>query len=151
MIRRITPILLLLILLAQIGVQGAIALPQYLTNLTAVYGEGSCMTCHVNATGGGTLTPYGELFANQTNYREDPSAALVEAGTPPGMNATPAVTLTPTPAVTMTPAETPMVTETPMITETPVAPAPTPRTPGFGLVISLAGLLACFVLLRRRN
>lgn len=151
MMRRITPILLLLILLVQVGVPVALAIPEYLTNLTDVYGGGSCMTCHVNASGGGKLTPYGELFANQTNYRNDPSAALVEAGTPPGMNATPAVTMTATPAVTMTPEETPMVTETPMIIETPAAPTPTPRTPGFGLVISLAGLLACFALLRRRN
>lgn len=157
MIRRITPILLLLILLAQVGIQGALALPQYLTNLTAEYGEGSCMTCHVNASGGGALTPYGSLFASQPNYRDDPSAALREAGAPPGMNVTPVATPTETPVATVT--ETPITTptpeetpeETPMITETPVAPTPTPRTPGFGLVISLAGLLACFVLLRRRN
>src|SRR5574341_639775 len=155
--RRTIPILLLLLLFAQVGVPEALAIPQYLTNLTAVYGDGSCTTCHVNATGGGTLTPYGSLFASQPNYRTDPSAALMEAGTPPGMNTTPNVTLTgtpvatmtPTPAATMTPVMTPIIT--PMITETPAAPMATPRAPGFGLVISLAGLLACFLLLRRRN
>lgn len=153
--RKIIPVLLLLTLLAQAGVPGALALPQYLTNLTAVYGDGSCSTCHVNASGGGKLTPYGSLFASQPNHAIDPTSALIAAGTPPGMNATPAVTLAATPAVTMiaTPEATPTPAPTPVLTRAVVTtPAATkPRTPGFGLVVSVAGVLVCFLLLRRRN
>lgn len=149
--RKIIPVLLLLTLLAQAGVPGALALPQYLTNLTAVYGNGSCSTCHVNNSGGGTLTPYGSLFASQPNYRDDSSAALMEAGTPPGMNATPAATLTAEATMTATPEATPTAALTAVITGTVVTTPAAPRTPGFGLVVSVAGLLVCFLLLRRRN
>ncbi|MCX9009592.1 MAG: PGF-CTERM sorting domain-containing protein [Candidatus Methanoperedens sp.] len=172
MIRRTIPVLFLLIFLAQLGVQGSLAMPQYLTNLTAVYGDGSCATCHVNPSGGGTLTPYGSLFASQPNHAADPSSALIAAGTPPGMNATPnatmtgtavatagatttataAATMTAVPIETLTPAMTPPVS-TPMVTETPVTtPTTTPRSPGFGLAVSLVGLLlACLLLWKRRN
>jgi hypothetical protein len=46
-------ILLLLASVILAGVPGSFARPQYLTNLTAVYGDGSCGTCHVINSGGG--------------------------------------------------------------------------------------------------
>lgn len=68
-----------------------------------------------------------------------PTETLIS--TPLPFNATPA------PTETQMPIETPV--ETPVIT-TPV-PTPTPSTPGFGLGVFIAGLLACYFVLKRRN
>jgi len=72
------------------------------------------------------------------------------------------VTPTPTPDEIVTPTPTPdeIVTPTPtpdeIVTPTPtpdeiVTPTPTPVAPGFGLMITLAGLLIVLFLLKRRN
>ncbi|MCZ7392574.1 MAG: PGF-CTERM sorting domain-containing protein [Candidatus Methanoperedens sp.] len=164
---RTVVVLLLLTLVILVGAPEAFARPQYLTNLTAVYGDGSCRTCHVIASGSGMrnssgmfgqnnsngtyvprntsrtpgmrrsngtfgmrnsnrtlpLNSYGTLFANQPDHAADPSAALMAIGQPPAATATPAGS-----AVTGTKA-----------------------APGFGIVLSLVGLIACVLLARRRN
>ncbi|KCZ72839.1 hypothetical protein ANME2D_01274 [Candidatus Methanoperedens nitroreducens] len=179
--RKIIPVILLIV--AFIGAPDALARPEYLSNLTAVYGEGTCGTCHVNPApaspeAAADLTTYGSSFRDQPNYAEDPSAALMAIGAPPDTTGTPGVTPTPmetpydmvTPTPVETPEETPEVTpeetpeETPEVTpvetpeetpeETPdeiITPTPTPSAPGFGFIISLAGLLALLFLLKRRN
>ncbi len=141
----------------------------------------SCGICHVNPAGGGPRTPYGMLFENQTNHATDPSAALTTIGqapvTTPGatgaittatstalatstaistatvtstatlVSTVPPFNATPAPTETVIPLET-----TPPIVSTPLpTPTPTPSTPGFGLGIFTAGLLACYFILKRRN
>ncbi|NJD77099.1 MAG: hypothetical protein FIB08_08405 [Candidatus Methanoperedens sp.] len=122
-----TVILLLAAFVILTGIPGSFAQPQYLTNLSAVYGDGSCGTCHIRASGGGPLTSYGTLFMNQSSYATDPSAALRAIGAP---SETPAVTPI-TPVATVTAAE-------------------TRGTPGFGFVVSLIGLFS-WALLRRHS
>jgi len=163
-------VLLLLTLVILAGAPESFARPQYLTNLTAVYGGGSCGTCHVIASGGGprdsngtfgqhnpngTYVPrnsnrtvgsrnssrtfesrnsnrtlprntYGTLFENQPDHAANPGKALIAIGPPP----------------TATPEDTTADT-----TRTSMGAA----APGFGFVISLAGLFACALLARRHN
>ncbi|MGB8217491.1 MAG: PGF-CTERM sorting domain-containing protein [Candidatus Methanoperedens sp.] len=167
--RKTIIVLLLLTLVILVGVPESFATPQYQKNLTAVYGTGTCNTCHVMPSGtgmrdsnrtfgqnnsNGTYVPrntnrtpgqrrsngtygmrnsnrtlplnsYGTLFANQPDHAADPSAALMAIGQPPAAT---------------TPGDTPADT-----------PAGTPSTPGFGIVLSLVGLIACVLLARRRN
>ncbi|MCX9025109.1 MAG: PGF-CTERM sorting domain-containing protein [Candidatus Methanoperedens sp.] len=167
--RKTIVVLLLLTLLILAGAPESFARPQYLTNLTAVYGGGTCGTCHVIASGSGMrntsgmfgqnnsngpyvprnssrtpgqrrsngtfgmrnrtlpLNSYGTLFENQPDHATDPGAALMAIGQPP--------------AATATQGDTPADT----------APAGAPSTPGFGIVLSLIGLIACVLLARRHN
>jgi PGF-CTERM protein len=169
--RKTIVVLLLLTLVILVGAPESFARPQYLTNLTAVYGGGTCGTCHVIAPGSGMrnfsgmfgqnnsngtyvprntnrtsgqrrfngtfamrnptnrtlpLNSYGTLFENQTDHATDPGAALMAIGQPP--------------VATATPGDTPTDT-----------PAGTPSTPGFGIVLSLAGLFAMVLFARRHN
>jgi hypothetical protein len=111
--RKIIPLLFMLTLLVQIGVPVALALPQYLTNVT-------------------------------------PNATVIKT---PNATLTPTATVTKTPIATLTP--TPIITRKPIPAATPkittVKPTATPRVPGFELMVSIAGLLACFFLSKRRN
>lgn len=135
---KVIPIFLLtLVILA--GIPTSLAQPQYLASLTKVYGEGSCGTCHVNASSDGPRTSYGTLFENQADHAADPSAALRAIGAPPTANPTltpiatltPAATLIPTPAVTTVKA--------------------TPAASGFGIMASMVGLFAWALLAKRNN
>ncbi len=83
-----TPAIILLALVILAGTPGAFAFPDYLTDLSAVYGDGSCGTCHVMSSGGGPLTPYGRSFENQVKYEENASAALIAIGPPSAVIAT---------------------------------------------------------------
>jgi hypothetical protein len=140
--RKIALILLLLsVILA--GATESFARPQYLTALTAAYGDGSCGTCHVNPSGGGPRNSYGMLFESQPDHRSDPGAALTAIGSPFPSTATPFITPTYTPA----PTETPLVTVTQPLT----TPAGTQAAPGFGFILSLAGLFAMVFLAKRYN
>jgi len=67
------------------------ALPQYLDSYYAVYGGGSCSTCHIRASGGGARNAYGTLFENQPSHTTDPGAALTAIGPPTGESTTQAV------------------------------------------------------------
>lgn len=154
-------VVLLLALVILVGVPETFARPQYLTSLTTVYGDGSCGTCHVRASGGGARNSYGTLFENQPNYNNDPIAALKAIGAPPTATAA-------TPAATLTATQTPEITkeipdeeeteeeiETPAETAVPavttVMPTGTPTTPGFGIVAAMAGLISYAFLARRQN
>jgi PGF-CTERM protein len=131
-------VVLLLALVILAGVPESFAISEYLTSFNTVYGSGTCGTCHVKISGGGARNSYGKLFENQPNYNSDPIAALKAIGAP--LTATP--TLTPiatfTPAATATPAVTTVTTTT-------------PAAPGFGIVASLVGLFALFLLVKRNN
>ena len=123
-------VLLMLTLVILLGIPESFARPEYLTNLSAVYGAGSCGTCHIKDTGGGPRNSYGTLFENQPNFDIDPVTALKAIGKPQASAAaTPGATETLTAAVTS-------------ITATPAAA-------GFEFAFSLAGLLACALLVRR--
>ncbi|MCX9075546.1 MAG: PGF-CTERM sorting domain-containing protein [Candidatus Methanoperedens sp.] len=135
--KRVVLLLLLTLVIPSVAPE-SFARPQYLTNLSTVYGNGSCGTCHVIASGGGprnsngtfgqhnpdgTYVPsYGTLFENQPEHAADPSAALIAIGQPPTETAAPANTGT----------------------QTQVAP-------GFEIVVSLIGLFAGTLLARRHN
>ncbi len=139
--RKTAVVLLLLTSVILAGVPESFARPQYLTSLTAVYGDGSCGTCHIRASGGGPRNTYGTLFENQPNHATYPGAALTAIGPPP--NAT--LTSIATPIATETPAE-PAAPEVTTMTATG-----TPAAPGFGFVATLVGLFACALLARRHN
>jgi len=153
--------------------------PQYLTNLTAVYGDGSCGTCHVIASGGGPrdsngtigqhnsngsfrqynntnrtfsrsgnrtsrqgnsnrtlpLNSYGMLFEKQPDHIADAGSALAAIGQPPAATVT----------VTTIPAET-ATTEV-----TSMTAAGSQAASGFGIVLSLTGLVAWSILARRHE
>lgn len=128
-------VLLLLTVLILAGVPGSFAIPQYLANLSSVYGDGSCTTCHVNSTDG-PRNSYGMLFENQSGHASNASAALIAIGHPPA-------------EATLTPAE----TSTPVLTETtaPIPAVTTQASPGFGFTASLVGLFVCFILAWRHN
>ena len=144
--KKILTVLLLITFAILIGAQISFAKPQYFARLIEVYGTGSCGTCHVSASGGGSLNSYGTLFENQPNYASDPGAALKAIGAPPTANPTA------TAEVTMTVIATPIVTAI-TATATPMPPlvTATPATPGFGIVLSLIGLLSLFLLTKRNN
>ncbi len=177
--RNIVLELFLIVSVASIWIPGAVATQQYMNAYNTTFStNASCGICHVNAAGGGTLTSYGMNFQNQTNYNTNPGAALTSIGQAPVITPTAMATTTVTPMVTVTstvtpiatvtaiptetliatplpfnatpaPTETQMPVETPVIT-TPV-PTPTPSAPGFGLGVFIAGLVACYFILMRRN
>jgi cytochrome c553 len=138
--RNIVVVLLMITLVILIGIPESLARQEYLANLTSVYGDGSCGTCHIKSTGGGPRNDYGKLFENQPNYATDPVTALKAIGKPPESTvATPGATA----ALTATAQVTPAVTS--------VTARGTPAAAGFGFAVSLAGLLACALLARRHN
>ncbi|VVB51569.1 Uncharacterised protein [uncultured archaeon] len=159
--------LLLVSIVILIAVPTTFARPEYLTNLTAVYGAGSCNTCHLNGASDGPRTVYGTLFENQANHDvANASAALRAIGAPPNatVKATVTTTMAATPEVTEETAipevgETAIVEETSLVegtTETTpevttVTVTTTPKSPGFGLVVSMVGLFAWAILIRRKN
>ncbi len=175
--RNIVLELFLIVSVASIWISGAIATQQYMDAYNTTFStNASCRICHVNPAGGGTLNSYGMQFQNQTNYNTDPSTALQNIGSAPVT--TPGATTTATSMVTAISTATstataistatsvatappliatPVPTETqiPIVTQvitTPVpTPTPTPSTPGFGLGVFIAGLLACYFILKRRN
>jgi len=123
--------LLTLVILA--GLPTSFARPDYLVNLTNVYGDGSCGTCHLNDNRDGPRTSYGTLFEKQPNHATDASAALQAIGAPP----------TPTPTATFTPTETATQTVTTTVSAT--------AAPGFGIGATMVGLFALFLLVKRNN
>ena len=167
--------LLLVSIVILIATPTTFALPAYLTNLTEVYGAGSCDTCHINGASGGPRTGYGTLFENQVDHLTNASEALIAIGAPPTatvtstvtttMAATPGVTTGTTPGIieeTEIPGiteETEIVEETTEIPEETTGTAPrattvvttTPGSPGFGIIIFIVGLFSWVILKRRRN
>lgn len=135
--RKTVVVLLMFTLVILIGIPESLARPQYYANLNAVYGDGSCGTCHIRASGGGARNDYGTLFENQPNHYSDSGAALRAIGAP---------------TATLTPTSTPVGTETPAeIPEITTVAASGTQAPGFGSFIALAGLIACVLLVRRHK
>lgn len=173
--RNIVLELFLIVSVASIWISGALATQQYMIAYNTTFStNATCSVCHVNPAGGGTLTSYGMRFQNQTNHTTFPGAALQAIGRAPLTTpiatgtatstataiatstaistATATATLITTPLpfnATLAPTETQMPVKTPVIT-TPI-PTPTPKTPGFGPGVFIAGLLACYFILKRRN
>ncbi len=170
--------LFLIVSVASIWISGAIATQQYMDAYNTTFStNASCRICHVNPAGGGTLTSYGMQFQNQTNHADvsggGTKAAITTIGQAPVI--TPGATTAATSMVTATSTATlistvpplnatPAPTETPVLIETPIpiettpiittplpTPTPTPSAPGFGLGVFIAGLLACYFVLKRRN
>jgi len=134
--KRVTVLFILTIVILA-GVPTSFAKSEYLGSLIKVYGEGSCSTCHVNATSDGPRTSYGMLFENQTNHAANASAALIAIGAPP------------TAALISEATATPEATAIP--TTTAVTTTETPKAPGFGIFLSLVGLFALALLVKRNN
>ncbi|VVB86804.1 Uncharacterised protein [uncultured archaeon] len=177
--RNIVLELFLIVSIASIWISGAFAMQQYLDTYNTTFStNGTCSICHVNPAGGGTLNSYGMNFSNQPNHSDvaggGTKAALTAIGQAPAITST--ATTTATSMVTTTSTATSMVTATstatsaatappliatPVSTETQMpivtqvittpAPTPTPSTPGFGLGVFIAGLLACYFILKRHN
>jgi len=144
-------ILLLVLTIAILSVvPESFARSQYIPSLTTVYGDGSCGTCHVRASGGGPRNSYGILFENQANHATDPAAALTAIGPPPASPTPDATSTTALKETPIPPASTSVATETPAetakVTETVI-----PSAPGFGILVSLAGLFVCAYLARSNN
>ncbi len=159
--KKMITILLLATSVILVAAPESFATTQYFTALNTVYPGGSCGTCHVNSSNDGPRTPYGLLFEKQTNHKDNASAALRAIGAPPAANlTTPAVTLTPAATLTATP-EVTTVTETPEVettedttvteTEEETPATTTTKSPGFGIVVSMIGLIAWALLGRRKN
>jgi PGF-CTERM protein len=154
-------VLLLLALIVLVGVPESYARPQYLTSLTAAYGDSSCGTCHIRASGGGPRNAYGTLFENQPDHATYPGAALIAIGPPPTASSTLTPTATSTTEAAATLTETPPQIPASTPTETTSEPAApkvttvtatvTPAAPGFGIVVTLVGLFVCALLVRRNN
>jgi hypothetical protein len=141
----------------------AVAKPQYLAALQFVYGVGSCTTCHIDKSGGKSLTEYGSKFGAQSIYRKDSVIALRAIGEPPGTTpAKTSVVATVIPvgvtAVEVTPVEvTPIATETIVITDiTPVVAAHDisaigNKSPGFDMVdiMNTIGIISAIYILTK--
>ena len=66
-----TIMILLLTAVILAGIPESFARPQYLTNLTAVYGDGSCQSCHVMQQGNGQRYFNGTMPTNGTFGRRN--------------------------------------------------------------------------------
>ncbi len=149
-------VLFLLALIVLVGIPESFASPQYLTNLTAVYGGGSCGTCHVmppgqrnfNGTFGqhnfnGTYVPRGNRTSGRSFNRtrnSNRTFPLNSYGTlfanQPNYATDPSAALTAIGAPPATPADT---------------SAGAQASPGFEVLAALAGLFAIAILARRRS
>jgi PGF-CTERM protein len=167
--RKTIVVLLLLTLVILVGAPESFARPQYVTNLTAVYGGGSCQTCHVIAPGSGmrdSNRTFGQNNSNGTyvprNTNRTPGQRrsngtfgmrnstnrtfpLNEYGT---LFANQPDHATDPSAALMTIGQPPAAAAA---TPADTAPAGTPSAPGFGIALSLVGLFACVLLARRHN
>ncbi len=159
-------VLLLLTSVILAGAPESFARPQYLTNLTAVYGGGSCGTCHVITSGNGQRDFNGTFgqhnSSNGTFERRDPNRTFAARGSngtsrqrssnrtlplnsygtlfenQPDHATDPGAALM---AIGQPPAAAPADT----------APAGAQAAPGFGFMAALVGLFACALLARRHN
>ncbi len=162
------PVVVLLLLTSVIlaGAPESFARPQYLTNLTAVYGGGSCRTCHVIASGDGQRDFNGTFgqhnSSNGTFERRDPNrtfAARSPNGTFRQRNSNRTLPLNSygtsfenQPDHATDPGAALMaIGQPPAAAPADTAPAGAQASPGFGFVAALVGLFACALLARRHN
>ncbi len=168
--RKTVVVLLLLTLVILVGTPESFARPQYLANLTAVYGGGSCGACHVMASGGGPRdfngtfgqhNPDGTVPRNPSRMHEQSNSSRTFGGgnrtfplnsygtlfeNQPDHATDPSAALMAIgqpPAATATPEDTPA--------ETTARDAGAHASPGFGVAVTLIGLFVCAVLARSRN
>lgn len=162
--RKTTIIVLLLISLILAGVPESFARPQYLTNLSAVYGEGSCGTCHVMPQGDGNVN--GMMPPNGTFQRRNANRTLPpqnETSDRRNSNRTRNSTrnlplnsygtlFESQPDHATDPGATLRAIGQPPAAATPdTASAGTQASPGFGFVAALGGLFAWAMLARRHD
>ncbi len=101
-------------------------------------------------TPGATTTATSTATSTAISTATSTATAISTATSTATVTATATLITTPPPLIaTPVPTETQMPIVTQVIT-TPV-PTPTPSTPGFGLGVFTAGLLACYFILKRRN
>jgi len=154
--KRVVLLLLLTLVIPSVAPE-SFARPQYLTNLSTVYGNGSCGTCHVIASGGGPRNSNGTFGQHNPDGTYVPrnssrmngqrnsnrTLPLNSYGTlfenQPEHAADPSAALI---AIGQPPTETAAPANTG--TQTQVAP-------GFEIVVSLIGLFAGTLLARRHN
>ncbi len=138
------------------GAPESFAQPQYLTNLSAVYGGGSCGTCHIIASGGGQRIFNGTFVqynSNGTYVQRNSSRMYVQRNSNRTFPLNSYGTLfenqpnhaTDPSAALMTIGQPPATTSAD--TTAPEAQA----APGFGIVAVLIELFACALLVRRHN
>lgn len=168
--RKTIVVLLLLTLVILVGTPESFARPQYLTNLTAVYGDGSCGACHVMASGGvprdfngtfGQHNPDGTVPRNPSRMYEQSNSSRTFGGgnrtfplnsygtlfeNQPDHATDPSAALM---AIGQPPAATATPEDTPAETTAPGTGAQ--AAPGFGFAVALVGLVACVLLARRHN
>ncbi|VVB91584.1 Uncharacterised protein [uncultured archaeon] len=164
--RKPVVVLLLLALIILAGAPESFARPQYLTNLTAVYGDGSCGTCHVIASGDGQRDFNGTFgqhnSSNGTFERRDPNrtfAARSSNGTSRQRNSNRTLPLNSYGTLfknqpdhaTDPGAALIAIGQPPAAAPEDTAPAGAQAAPGFGFVAALVGLFACALLARRHN
>jgi PGF-CTERM protein len=146
------------------------ARPQYLTNLTAIYGNGSCATCHVIASGSGMRNsngtvgqhnPIGTYVPRNTNRTPgqrrsngmpnsnrtlplNSYGTLFEKQADHAADPSAALMAIGQPsAATATPQNSPA--------DTAATATGTKAAPGFGFAVALFGLFVCALLVRRHN
>jgi PGF-CTERM protein len=165
--RKTVVVLLLLAGIIFAGAPESFARPQYLTNLTAVYGGGTCGTCHVIASGmrnfsgmfgqnnsNGTYVPRntnrtpGQRRSNGTFGMRNSTNRTLPLNSYGMLFENQPDHVTDPSAALMAIGQPPTATATDTPTDTP---AGTPSTPGFGIVLSFVGLFAMVLLARRRN
>ncbi len=87
--RKYTSLGLLLIVIATLVSAGQVsATSAFNVTLQSVYGNASCGVCHIDPSGGGERTAYGNLFESQPDFSTDPKAALLAIGAPPASEIT---------------------------------------------------------------
>ncbi len=169
--RKTIVVLLLLTLVILVGTPESFAQPQYLTNFTAVYGGGTCGTCHVISSSGeprdfnrtfgqhdsnGTYVPRNNSTPGQRSNgtfgmrNSNRTLPLNSYGTlfenQPDHATDPGAALI---TIGQPPTETPAEKATPAETTAPGTGAQ--AAPGFGFAVALVGLVACVLLARRHN
>ncbi len=162
--RKTIVVLLLLTSAILVWAPESFARPQYLTNLTAVYGGGTCGTCHVIAPGSGMRNSSGMFRQNNSNGTYVPrntsrtSGMRRQNGTFGMRSSNRTLPLNSygtlygnQPDHATDPSAALMVIGPPAAAPADTAVTGTPAAPGFELVAALAGLFGCAILARRHN
>ncbi len=154
--RKIIIVLFLLTSVIIAEAPASFARPQYLANLTAVYGGGSCGTCHV-IPGGGQRNFNGTSGLHNGTYAQRPNRTFGARNGTFGMRSSNR-TLPLNAYGTLfenqhdhatDPSEALMaIGQPPAAADAATA---TKASPGFGFAAALAGLFACVILARRFN
>ncbi|MCX9025610.1 MAG: hypothetical protein OIN85_05880 [Candidatus Methanoperedens sp.] len=164
-------IILLLTSIILAGIPESFARPEYLTNLTAVYGSGSCGTCHVTNSGSGMRDFNGTIPANGTYRGRNRTQSPNPNGTYAGRNPNRTIANRPSnrtlnsygtlfenqpdhatdpKAALMAIGQPPLATATPDVTSAVTATG-TKAAPGFDLVVFVFGTSAGILLARRHK